>query len=630
MSDFAPADVTPLVCVQQAPDSTDFSVVRGPGVPDDFWLAVLAHWGTAGGQTATRILVPREVLLGALTWLPRSCRAYNVGLEWDDVARSVLETLESERHAVASALAKISPVDPAEVAGWLKLSRHRGGLRWFQERDLARLLALRHGANFSVPGAGKTTVTYALYEIERVQGRVERLLVVAPMSAFESWIDEASAWLRPCPRIVVFDGRALPLGSEIAIVNYQRLTGGFSQLAEWVGEAPTHVVLDEAHRAKRGWSGQWGRTCLSLGFSAARRDVLTGTPAPNHPRDLLALLDFCWPGQAEMLLPASSLVAKPEAEAVVKAGDVIKPLFVRTTKTELELPPIEFRVHTVPLGGLQAEIYRSLRSRYAGQLIASQTEQANLLRLGRTVMYLLEAATNPALLPVGSADADPLSLRHPPLDIPSGSRLAELVARYGEYETPSKFVELAALLEKNARDGRKTLVWSNFVRNLNLLAHETLLNLSPALIHGGVPYEAERGPSRTKELARFRHDANCMVLLANPAALGEGASLHDVCHDAVYLDRTFNAGQYLQSLDRIHRLGLGPDEVTNITLLLTADTVDTVVNDRVASKVMVLERLLSDSHLSELCLPDDEDYGQPIDLTRADVEALMGHLRSDS
>jgi hypothetical protein len=45
--------------------------------------------------------------------------------------------------------------------------------------------------------------------------------------------------------------------------------------------------------------------------------------------------------------------------------------------------------------------------------------------------------------------------------------------------------------------------------------------------------------------------------------------------------------------------------------------------------VNVLERLLSDSHLSELCLPDDEDYGQPIDLTRADIEALMGHLRSE-
>jgi SNF2 family DNA or RNA helicase len=488
---------------------------------------------------------------------------------------------------------------------------------------------LRHGANFSVPGAGKTAVAYAVYEIERVRGRVARLLVVAPMSAFESWIDEAATWLHPNPGLVVFDGQAMPRGSEIVIVNYQRLVGAVGRLADWVSEVPTHVVLDEAHRAKRGWSGQWGRSCLALGFHAARRDILTGTPAPNHPRDLLALLDFCWPGQAESLLPPTSLVARPEVEAVASAGEAIKPLFVRTTKTELELPPIEFDARMVPLEGLQAEIYHALRSRYAGQFIASQTEQASLLRLGRAVMYLLEAATNPALLPVGSSDADPLSLRHPPLDVPPGSRLADLVAEYGEYETPRKFVELAALLEENAARGRKTLVWSNFVRNLELLAHETLVGLSPALIHGGVPYAADYGPSRTSELARFRHDVDCTVLLANPAALGEGVSLHDVCHDTVYLDRTFNAGQYLQSLDRIHRLGLSPHEVTRVTLLLTAETVDGVVNDRVASKVTTLERLLSDSHLSELSLPDDEDYGEPIDLARADVEALLGHLRGE-
>src|SRR5256885_10080525 len=49
---------------------------------------------------------------------------------------------------------------------------------------------------------------------------------------------------------------------------------------------PTLVVLDEAHRMKKGWRGEWGRACLSLAYLAARRDVLTGTPAPNSPRDL--------------------------------------------------------------------------------------------------------------------------------------------------------------------------------------------------------------------------------------------------------------------------------------------------------------------------------------------------------
>ena len=66
-------------------------------------------------------------------------------------------------------------------------------LRPFQLRDAGRLLALPNGANFSVPGAGKTAVTYAVYEAERSAGRVTKLLVVAPLSAFAAWQDEANA-----------------------------------------------------------------------------------------------------------------------------------------------------------------------------------------------------------------------------------------------------------------------------------------------------------------------------------------------------------------------------------------------------------------------------------------------------
>jgi hypothetical protein len=57
---------------------------------------------------------------------------------------------------------------------------------WFQLRDLTHLLSLSHGANFSVPGAGKTTVAYGLYECERMRDRVDRLLVVAPLSGHEA------------------------------------------------------------------------------------------------------------------------------------------------------------------------------------------------------------------------------------------------------------------------------------------------------------------------------------------------------------------------------------------------------------------------------------------------------------
>jgi SNF2 family DNA or RNA helicase len=246
-------------------------------------------------------------------------------------------------------------------------------------------------------------------------------------------------------------------------------------------------------------------------------------------------------------------------------------------------------------------------------------------------MYLLEAATNPGLLTAGSSGDDPRFFRHPPLPVAADSPLAELLARYAAHETPSKFVALAQLLARNRQEGRKTLVWSSFVRNLELLRGE-LASLGPAVVHGGVPLGAEAiGIStREQELARFREDPDCWVLLANPAALGEGISLHTVCHDAVYLERTFNAGQYLQSIDRIHRLGLAPEVETRVTFLVTPGTIDGAVAERVAKKAELMGQMLDDTDIATLSLPDEEDIGAPFDLgDRGDVEALFDHLAGD-
>jgi SNF2 family DNA or RNA helicase len=601
-------------------------VRRGESVPDGFWLAVLANWGPWGRQPATRLLVPREVFLARLAWLPDACRAYDVGLDWDDASISLIRNVQAERRTLAYWLQAPTDLSGADVTRRLDGSRFAGDLRPFQVRDLGRLLALENGANFSVPGAGKTAVTYAVFEAERMQGRVDRLLVVAPISAFEAWREEAKRWLNPLPLIHTFTGN-IPPDAEVLLVNYQRLLFAYEAVSYWVLGHSTHVVLDEAHRMKRGWAGRWGRACLNLAHLAKRRDILTGTPAPQHPRDLVALMDFCWPGQGARLLPQDSLDRAPLPDAIRRAGESIRPLFVRTTKAELGLPAPKISVIEIPLEGLQLEIYEALRNRYAGLLRLSPQERMNYARMGRVAMYLLEAAINPSLLPSGSSPSDPPSFMHPPLEVPPDSPLAELIREYGKYETPPKFVELVKILQAHMAEGKKTVVWSHFVRNLDLLRNKVLTAIRPALVHGGLPVEPGEGAiSRVEEMRRFREDPDCLVLLANPAALGEGVSLHDVCRDAVYLDRTFNAGQYLQSLDRIHRLGLQPTDEVEVTICITQNTIDEVVDRRVGQKAERLSMLLDDRALTAMVLPDEEDYGPPIE-TDTDVAALFEHLQ---
>jgi SNF2 family DNA or RNA helicase len=571
-----------------------------------------------------------EAFLSNLDWLSPLCRRFETGIDWDDAARELVGRSRKERNSLTEILAKVSWLDADAVADRLKGGRFCRTLHNFQVRDLGKLLALPNGANFSVPGAGKTTVTYALYEAERLTTRVDRLLVVAPLSAFESWIDEARECFSTPPVVHRVDGRTIPVNAEVCLVNYHRLAGDYQRVARWAQGAGCHVVLDEAHRMKRGWSGEWGRASLNLAYLAARRDVLTGTPAPQGLRDMDAILDFAWPTQARRILPAVIFQRRPPPNAAAQVGAAISSLFVRTTKSDLDLPKPKFRVIEVPLEGLQREIYHALRDQYAGQLPLSRTERSTFARMGQVVMYLLEAATNPSLLPFGNRP-DPVNARprFPLAEIPRNSTLASLIAEYPAYENPPKFTALAQLVNDNVALGRKTLIWTNFITNIELL-EQTFKALEPASIHGGIVSEvtAPRAlRTREKELERFRNDPVCAVLLANPAATSEGVSLHHHCHDAVYLDRTFNAGHYLQSVDRIHRLGLKEGVETRITFLVTSGTVDITVDNRVDEKARRLGAMLNDNDIVTMALPDDSDYEEVIAID--DLAVLFAHLRGE-
>ena len=577
--------------------ATDVVVSRGPGVPDLLWLKVQTEWGTNGRSPATSVNVPASVFLSRLDWVARDCRRHGVGVEWKGGAQDLVRHRLADSARLDAALESTASLDEAAVAEALAGSRFVRSLQPFQIRDLSKLLALANGANFSVPGAGKTSVAYATYESERRAGRVERLLVVAPLSAFESWEDEARACFDPVPAVARFTGEVSP-STEILLVNYQRLESGYGALAEWAASRSTHMILDEAHRMKRGWTGEWGRNCLTLANLATRRDILTGTPAPQAVTDLDALFDFVWPGGARRLIPRDGR----DDAAAREVSRRIAPLFVRTTKAELELPEPSIRMESRPLDPLHAEIYGGILGRYSGAFPISRRSRFDLRALGRVAIYLLEAATNPSLLIAGSHPHDPILFRHPPLDVPQDTELDDLLRAYSDYETPWKFRLLKNAIDENARRGKKTLVWSNFIRNLETLRLHELQEFQPAMVHGGVQ-------DRADQLSRFRSDSDCHVLLANPAALGEGISLHHVCHDAIYLERTFNAGQYLQSVDRIHRLGLDPDTATRVTILASAETIDEVVESRLREKTERLGELLQDPGLSVMSLPAVPEEG---------------------
>ncbi|MER6257790.1 DEAD/DEAH box helicase [Streptomyces sp. NPDC001584] len=478
----------------------------------------------------------------------------------------------------------------------------------FQVRDIRRLLSMRHGANFSVPGAGKTRVGLAVYAAMKECGLARRLLVVSPKSAYESWLSESQECFGSPPAIRIMGGLPDP-HAEILVVNYERLDRSLAGLAGWLRAVPSMVILDEAHRMKLGAQGTYGSACMALGPLSRRRLILTGTPAPNGARDLENLLSFVWPGHGRRVV--TQAVAGGD---LAHASSVLRPLFTRTTKSELGLPPFQPVIRTVELDGLHREIYDALVGRFTARAEASRDD---FDALGKAMLRLLMAATSPALLVEGSSRYEPLSFQVPPLEAAEDESLFTLLQKLPQHEMPPKYQAVRDIVSRNAAAGRKTLVWSTFVRNITSL--ERLLSVyQPAVVHGGTP-------DREEQIRRFRQDPDCCVLISNPATLGEGISLHRECHDAVYVDRDFMAGRFLQSLDRIHRLGLAPGTETRVTVLASGGTIDEVVTLRLAEKLEFMGAILDDPAVRQL---GDLQEERPVaaGMDEADMRALLRHM----
>ncbi|MGW2255443.1 DEAD/DEAH box helicase [Kitasatospora sp. NPDC001660] len=566
-------------------------------------LAARFRTGSQRGQLDARIDL--DDLLAGLNEINRW--PHREGVVWEPQLRELVIDVLRDAETVKKRLNSEQPdhcpiVDPDSTLG----PEWNAELGEFQRRDIAKLLSLQHGANFSVPGAGKTRVALAVYAAQKHEGKVRKLLVVCPKSAYESWQYETGVCFTRPLRTQIFD-KSLDQWAEVLIVNYERLDRSLTRLAGWLQNDPSMIILDEAHRMKLGARGTYGAACMALGPLARRRLILTGTPAPNGSKDLENLLGFVWPGQGQRTV--SRAVGGGD---LTHASTVLRPLFARTTKQELGLPPMDVRVRYVDMPPLHGELYSSL---VGG--IGSTTARDDLSALGRTALRLLMAATSPALLLEGPSRYEPLSYQLPPLDAPANSSLFELLQNLPDYELSPKYKETAAIVAENARARRKTLVWTTFVRSLTTLS-KLLAEFQPAAVHGGTP-------DREEQIRRFREDPDCHVLISNPATLGEGISLHQVCHDAVYVDRDFMAGRFLQSLDRIHRLGLDPSVKTKVTVLAARDTIDEVVEARLDQKLDFMGKILDDPAVQKLS-DLQEEPSVAAGLAESDIKDLLRHI----
>lgn len=497
-----------------------------------------------------------------------------------------------------------------------------------QLRDASKMIGLKNGANFSVPGAGKTSTLLAIHAILKEKGKFDKLLVVAPRNAFISWEDEIKACFEePLPHVVRITGgkenisKILVSDPEIALITYHQLPYVISELLAYLQRNQVHLVLDESHRIKKGMSGVHYVAAVKLADFASRRDILTGTPLPQSSLDIVSQFDFLWPG--ERIFEDIQHISD-EQKRIDFTNKKVKPLYSRTTKSELGLKKPIIKLTRVKLGPIQQELYDLLRSEAARESLCTDKKDIIAFRkLGKHVMRLLQIASNPML--ITSND----TYEEETYSIPPGTRKWELLMEFSRFEKPAKIEYTLNRVRELVKNGQKVVVWSCFVQNIELL-EKCLSDLGAVSIHGSIE-TGDENESNTREgrIRLFHESPNCRVLIANPAACGEGISLHKICHYALYLDRTFNAGHYLQSVDRIHRLGLDPGIVTNVEILQSEDTIDTVVESRLRDKIKVMSDVLEDSDLRALAYdPEDIIEDLPGGIDKEDVNEIQEHIRS--
>lgn len=605
---------SPSLAVSLAAEAARARFVARPGLENDL-RRLAVGFRTSTQRSPGVVEIELDDLLTNLEVLSRWPHTADGDVTWDAQLQALVVDSLQDAQILSGRLHdsddETEVVDTDAVPSLLG-AEWTGDLTSFQLRDIAKLLTLRHGANFSVPGAGKTRVGLAVFQALRRKENIERLLIVGPKSSYEAWLYENRECLQPSLTMEVANG-VPSITAQSVIVNYERLPSMVNMLGRWLAEQPSMIILDEAHRMKLGADGAYGAACLALGPRSRRRLILTGTPAPNGVRDLENLFGFVWPGTGRQ-----SVLRAVNGGDLTQASRALKPLFTRTTKNELRLPPVETSLRVVPLPPLHAEIYDALVGQFSARAAG---HEGDFQAIGRILVYMLMAATSPALLAVGTTKYEPLAYQVPPLAVPERSSLYELMQDLPTYEMSPKYKEVLAIVRENAAQGRKTLVWSTFIRSINTL-QRILALFNPAVVHGGTL-------DREDQIRQFRSDPDCMVLLSNPATLGEGISLHHECHDAVYVDRDFAAGRFLQSLDRIHRLGLGPDVKTRITVLASEGTIDEVVAVRLADKLTFMGGILDDPAVQQLADLDEEPaVGGGLD--QGDLQSLMGHLRAST
>ncbi|NEN87903.1 MAG: DEAD/DEAH box helicase [Okeania sp. SIO3H1] len=366
-------------------------------------------------------------------------------------------------------------------------------------------------------------------------GTTGGILVVAPKVMIRTWQQELLEWQNMMGLEITGTRKKkverLGTVAHVHIINYESLN-----LVIDLGNVYDAVIIDESHKCAN--NSNQTMNVLDLGLKARRRLLLTGTPVSNNLEAVFYQMLITDGGRAlgasktkfmEQYFNSETVgngqsVYTPRDGAIEEVSNKMAKCTYFLKKEEvLDIPEKTHSPIYLPMTDDQSRYYEELKN----EAITYIQDQSVTVEMATTRMMKL------AQICQGFVMTDEGEVRN--FHDVKTQALTELIT--------------------STYAGRKLVVWCRFTHEINRLCEQLNQLQIPHIRYDGQVKQRDRDAS----IQVWQHDPNYRVFVGQ-LQMGIGITLHAKdcaipCCDAVYQALDFSYVNWVQSMDRIHRIG---------------------------------------------------------------------------
>lgn len=381
---------------------------------------------------------------------------------------------------------------------------------------------------FNEQGTGKTASAIWASDFLMKQGRINRVLIICPLSIMDSaWRTDLFDFA-PHRSVDIAYGSAkkrkeiIKNGAEYVIINYDGIEIVFNEIANGGFDL---IIADEATHYKNAQTKRW-KALNRLITPSTWLWMMTGTPAAQSPLDAFGLAKLVNPNSVprffssfrdQVMYKITNFKWVPKEDATDRVFNALQPA-IRFTKDQcMDLPAMTYVKRKVELTRQQKAYYDELKSKM-------------VIDMGGERVTSINAAVNMNKLLQISAGA---------IYTDEGEAL--------EFDIKHRYKVLREVIDESSK---KVLVFVPFKHVIDVLTAK--------LCKDGITTEIIRGdvsaPNRTEIFRRFQKTSDPKVLVIQPQAAAHGVTL-TAANTVVWWGPTSSLETYAQANARVHRAG---------------------------------------------------------------------------